>query len=127
MRRLWISCAILAALFCITLFNSHYLKTCTDEWVSLLTEAEDLAKAGDWESAAQRTQTAYGLWERRESYLHMVLQHKDVDEILLNFQQVIQLLEHQEDGGEYFAANARLIVSIGLIYETEQLTLKNLI
>lgn len=127
MRRLWISCAVLAALFCVTLFNSHYLKGCTDEWISLLTEADTLAQEGDWTAAAQRTQAAYDLWERREAYLHMVLQHQDVDDILLNFHQVLQLLEHQEAGGEYFAANARLIVSIGLIYETEQLSLKNLI
>ncbi|MCD8332306.1 MAG: DUF4363 family protein [Oscillospiraceae bacterium] len=125
MRRLWISCIVLAALFCATLLNTCYLKRCTEEWISLLTQAEELVEAGDWEAAYERTQSAYNQWESRDVYLHMILQHEDVDEILLGFQQVLQLLEHQEDGGEYFASNAGLIASIGLLYETEQLNLKN--
>ncbi|MCD8376077.1 MAG: DUF4363 family protein [Oscillospiraceae bacterium] len=126
MRRLWVSCVILAVLFSLTLLNTRYLKNCTGQWIALLEEAQELVEAGDWEAAYARTRMACEQWESRDVYLHMVLQHEDVDEILLSFQQVLQLLEHREDGGEYFASNASLMASIGLLYETEQLNLKNL-
>ena len=126
MHRLWISVAVLIALFCATLYNAHYIHGCTDELISLLTEAEASANQGDWETAAEKTDAAIGCWHGSEGYLHVVLQHRDTDEILLNFQEVRQLIAHREDGGEYAAANAKLIAQIGLLYEMEQLSWKNL-
>ena len=126
MRRLWVSLAVLAAVFCAALYNTHTMHTFTDGLVQLLTEAERSAARGDWDAAARGTDTALERWQDWEGYLHIVLQHADTDEILLDFQEVRQLIDHREDGGEYAAANARLITRIGLLYEMEQLTLKNL-
>lgn len=127
MRRFWLSLAVLAALFSGTLYNAHYLKGCTAELTALLDAAEAHAAAGDWDGAAELTEAAYDRWLDRETYLHMVMQHRDTDEVLLDFQEVRQLLAHREDGGEYAAANARLTARIALLYEMEQLTLKNLL
>ena len=126
MRRICISLIVLAALFCATLFNTHYLNGYTQELIGLLSEAEACAGTGDWDAAAHKTDAALERWNSHEGYLHVVLQHKDTDEILLDFQEVRQLIAHQEDGGEYAAVNARLISRIGLLYEMEQLNLKNL-
>ena len=126
MHRLWISVAVLIALFCATLYNTHYMHGYTDELISLLTEAENSADQGDWEAAAKKTDAALERWHGNEGYLHVVLQHRDTDEILLNFQEVRQLIAHREDGGEYAAANAKLITRIGLLHEMEQLSWKNL-
>ena len=126
MHRLWICLAVLAALFCATLYNTHYLGCYTEELISLLTEAEDSATRGDWETAAEKTDAALERWHGREGYLHVVLQHRDTDEILLNFQEVRHLISHREDGGEYSAANAKLITRIALLHEMEQLSWKNL-
>lgn len=127
MRRLWISLAALAALFCLTLLNTHYLGTYTEELITLLRQAEASTADGDWDAAADKTEAALDRWNSRETYLHMVLQHRDTDEVLLSFQEVQRLIACQEDGGEYSAANARLITQIGLLYEMEQLSWKNLI
>lgn len=127
MRRLWISLAVLAALFCLTLLNTHCLGTYTDGLIALLRQAEASTTDGDWDAAADKTETALDRWNSRETYLHMVLQHRDTDEVLLSFQEVQRLIACREDGGEYSAANARLIAQIGLLYEMEQLSWKNLI
>ena len=60
----------------------------------------------------------------RDGYLHVTLRHSDTDLIHVGFQEVLEFIECQE-GGEYSAANARLAAQIQLIYESEQLTLKN--
>ena len=127
MRRLWISLAALSALFCLTLCNSYYLKNYTQGLSQLLTEAEICVTLDDWDAAADKTEAALDRWKSRETYLHMILQHRDTDEVLLSFQEVRQLIAHQEHGGEYSAANARLITQIGLLSEMEELNLKNIL
>ena len=127
MHRLWISLSVLIALFCAALFNTHYLDNLTGELSSLLLEAEACIVDGDWDAASDKTEAALDRWKSRENYLHMVLRHADTDEILLSFQEVRQLIEHREDGGEYSAANAKLVTRIRLLHEMEQLNLKNLL
>lgn len=127
MRRLTLSLLVLAGLLGLTLYNSHYLNNYTKELTTLLKQAEAAAADGDWDAAADKTEAALDRWNCKETYLHMVLQHSDTDDVLLSFQEVRQLIRTQEDGGEYSAANARLITQIELLYEMEQLNLKNLL
>lgn len=127
MHRLWISLTVLTALFCLTLYNTQYLHNYTDELVTLLRQAELSAADGDWDAAEDKTEAALEQWHGRETLLHMIFIHRDTDEILLSFQEVRQLIIHQEDGGEYSAANARLITQIELLHEMEQLNWKNLL
>ena len=125
MRRLWLSLAALATLFCLTMYNTRYLGSYTEELITLLKQAEFCAADGDWDAAADKTEAALDHWKSHETYLHMILQHRDTDDVLLTFQEVRKLILHQEDGGEYAATNARLITQIGLLHEMEQLNWKN--
>ena len=127
MRRLFLSLVLLAALFCLALYNTYYLEFYTQELTTLLKQAEFCAADGDWDAAADKTEAALDKWSTHETYLHMVQQHQDTDAVLLSFKEVQQLIVHQEDGGEYSAANARLITQIELLYEMEQFNLKNLL
>ena len=126
MKRLWIALAILAAVFAATLFNAHYLNGFTQELTGLLTRAEAQAEAGNWPEAEALTRSAYGAWEEHSGYLHISLRHSDIDQIHTTFREVQEFINCRE-GGEYSAANARLTSQIGLLYEAEQLTLKNVL
>lgn len=127
MHRLWISLAVLITLTGAALFNTYYLSTLTEELSNMLLEAEACVIAGDWDAAIDKTEAALDCWTTHETYLHMVLQHADTDEVLLAFHEARQLLNTQEAGGEYYAANAKLITRIRLLSEMEQLNLKNLL
>lgn len=127
MRRLWVSLLVLAALLSAAACNTRYLNGFTEELAGILLEAEECVTAGDPEGGIQKTDEALQFWQSRETYLHMVLHHSDTDEILLAFQEVRQLLTHEENGGEYAAANAQLITRIRLLHEMEQFNLKNLL
>ncbi len=65
-------------------------------------------------------------WEDQEKYLYTVLRHSDTDEIFTSFREVGEFINCQE-GGEYSAANARLIAQIELLYKMEQFNLKTLL
>ncbi len=127
MRRLCLSVLALIALIGLTLYNTQHMKQYTQELTDLLKQAEACAADGDWDAAGDKTEAALDLWHGHETYLHIVLQHRDTDDVLLDFQEVRRLILCQGDGGEYSAANARLIARIDLLYEAEQLVWKNLL
>lgn len=126
MKRLWIACGILAAVFAATLCNAHYLNGFTSGLTDLLTQAEAKAEAGAWGEAEALTRQAREDWESHNSYLHIMLRHADTDAVHTGFREVQEFISCQE-GGEYSAANARLMAQIGLLYEAEQLTFKNIL
>ncbi len=126
MHRLWFSLAVLLLLLGACLGNTRYLAAFTGQLTDQLREAEACVVLGDRDVALDKTEAALEHWLSRETYLHMTLCHSDTDEVLLAFREVLQFLSAQEAGGEYFAANARLITRIGLLCEMEQLSLKNL-
>ncbi|WP_294552206.1 DUF4363 family protein [uncultured Pseudoflavonifractor sp.] len=126
MKRLWIACGILAAIFAATLYNASYLNRFTASLSDRLTQAEAWAEAGNWAEAARLTEDAFQAWESHNLYLHVLLRHSDTDDINSSFQEVGEFISCQESG-EYSAANARLITQIRLLYEAEQLSLKNIL
>lgn len=127
MYRLGISVSVLALLLCATLFNTRYLHGFTEKLVTTLQQAEESVSNEDRATAIQKTQDAFNLWQSHEAYLHVSLNHSEIDDILLAFNEVQQLLIAPEHGGEYFSANAQLITRIKLLYEMEAFTLKNVL
>lgn len=126
MKRLVIAISILLLIFVLTLSHSFYISSFTRELTVLLENAEGNAEKGDWRSAEKLTQTALEKWEKKGTYLHILLQHSDNDSVYTNFQVVNEFIQCQE-AGEYSAANARLIAELELLAEAEQLTLQNVL
>ena len=125
MKRFWIALLLLGAIFTGTLFHIRSLHGFTDTLSALLEQADELAAAEQWDQARDLTVQAKDTWGDRDVYLHVLLRHADTDSIYAGFQETLALLDSQEDG-EYAAANARLVTQIQLLYEAEQLTLKNI-
>lgn len=126
MKRLWIALAILLGIFGASLLSAHWLSGFTGQLTQLLERSEQAARAGDWEAAAALTGQAARNWQQRSGGLHVVLRHADIDQVHISFEEVQQLLDSRELG-EYTAANARLMVQLGLLCEAEQFTVQNLL
>lgn len=125
MKRFWIALLLLGAIFTGTLFHIRSLHGFTDTLSALLEQADELAAAEQWDQARALTVQAKDTWGNRDVYLHVLLRHADTDSIYAGFRETLALLDSQEYG-EYAAANARLVTQIQLLYEAEQLTLKNI-
>lgn len=126
MKRVWIALTILLAILAGTLAHSFYIQTFTRDLTFLLETAEAEAEGNDWAAAQELTQTARDKWDANGTYLHILLRHSDTDSVHTGFREVAEFLQCQE-GGEYSAANARLIAELELLAEAEQLTLKNIL
>ena len=126
MKSIGIALIILILIFASTMVHSFYIETFTNDLSALLEAAEQNAEQGDWEGAEKLTQTAHEKWDERDSYLHIMMRHSETDNIYTGFREVKEFIQCQE-GGEYSAANARLIAALELLAEAEQLTLKNIL
>lgn len=126
MKRIWVAAAILVLLFTGTMIHSFYISSVTEQITTILHEAEIKAENGEWESAMRLTETAQEKWSVRDAYLYIMLRHNETDNVYTGFREVAEFIQCQE-GGEYSAANARLIAELELLAEAEQLTLKNIL
>jgi hypothetical protein len=125
MKHLWISAAILAALFCATLLHTFYLRSITDDLATLLEQADASAFDGAWEQAETQEQQALTHWEKQNQYLHVFLRHSDIDQIYTLFQELDQFIRCQ-DLPNYAATNARLRTQLELLYDMEALSVQNI-
>jgi len=126
MKRLWISVAILLTMLGTTLGNSWYLNNLISDFSQNLSSAHRLAARDDWASAREITQQVTEHWQEHDFYLHVMLPHRDIDEIHLTFQEIEEYLELEETD-QYNATSAKLITQLGLLAEMEQLNLKNIL
>ena len=126
MKRLWISVAILLTMLGATLGNSWYLNRLISDFTQKLTSAHQLADRDDWAAARQITGQVTDHWQKHDFYFHVMLPHRDIDEIHLTFQEIGEYLELEETD-QYNATSAKLITQLGLLAEMEQLNLKNIL
>lgn len=126
MKRLWIAVAILLAMLGATLGNSWYLNSLISDLSQQLTSAHELATQDSWDAARRITKQVTDHWQEHDFYFHVMLLHRDIDDIHLTFCEVHEYLQLEETD-QYTAANAKLIAQLGLLAEMEQLNLKNVL
>lgn len=126
MKRGWLAVGLLAGLVALSLWNVKKLDVLAAELNGALAGAEAAAEAGDWSGAEERTAAALERWQESGFYLHVTLDHETTDDIDLAFGEVREFIQCQE-GGEYSAANARLMEAIRLMGEMQKPKVENLL
>ena len=120
------SCLILSGLLSLSLYCSHSIHLLTDDCMTQLTRAHQLAENGDWEQAKTLTSTTSQTWQSHSLPLYAVLHHNEADEVLLSFCAVEEYLK-LEEMDEYAAANAALIKQLELLAEVQKPSLMNVL
>ena len=126
MKRLWISLAILLAIFAGSLGNIYYVAQISSLLVTNLNQAEACAEAEDWGQAQSLTRQTQAQWDHYAPYLYMTQCHGTTDEINTGFREVLECIQW-ESVPEYSAANGVLIAEVEHLAEMEDLTLENLL
>ncbi len=126
MKRLWISVVILLTMLVSTLGNSWYLNNLISGFEQKLTAAHELSARNNWDTARKITQQVLDHWQEHDFYFHVMLPHRDIDDIHLTFCEIQEYLKLEETD-QYNAANAKLIAQLDLLAEMERLNLKNIL
>lgn len=128
MKRLYISCGLIALLAVLSAAHTLYLSQFTNQLTGQLQQAQAQVELDNWETAVRLTRQAREQWMDREGYLHTTLHHSDIDAVLISFDETLAFLEGAEhQPAEYAAANARLITQLGLLLEAELPAITNLL
>ena len=127
MKRLWLSLAILLLLGGGIMAHAVYLEESVAELTRQLQTAQAAAEEEHWAQAARITRSAALEFREKADYFHITLKHQDVNDIETAFQEVLQFLTHREQLDEYAAANARLIMQLELLTQSEELSLNNIL
>lgn len=125
-KGLLLPAALLGGILAFCLWNSGIMASHTARWRAQLEEADRLARAGDWDSAAAAIQEGYAAWTARQTYLHIVTNHGAVDGTEAMYRRSMAFAERREDS-ELRAELAGLRDQLRALAEMEEFSLRNIL
>ncbi len=126
MKALRISIAMLVLLVAVSLLNGACLTRRCDGWKAQLDAVTAAAGRDDWDTAQQEMAALHGSWQQRQGYLHIILQHEEINEADTLLHQCA-LYAAQQDAGQLSDAAVQLALQLDRLMEMEQLSIKNVL
>lgn len=116
----------LCALLAFALWNSSAIDRHTARWAEQVSDAAQLAQAGDWDAAAQALGDSYQDWTACQTYLHIVEDHDVVDDAEAMYRRAAAFAQAQEPS-EFQAETADLQDQLILLAEQERFSIRNIL
>ena len=126
MRSYAVPLLILTALLAGCLWNGAWLHRQCQDWQAQLTAIDTAAQANAWEDAEAQLEALYGRWQRAGLWLHITMEHDELDEAEALFCRGLVLAE-EEDSVEFRAHIADLRSQLLLLDEMEQVRIENVL
>ena len=126
MRSFRIPIFILLLTLFLCLYAGSNVSRCTDSWKQQLMTADGLVIREQWGEAQSVFTDLYDRWQTQQEWLHMLIEHKELDETEALLQRCIAFAQQQEDA-ELRADIAELRTQFTLLDEMQRLTLRNIL
>ena len=126
MKKWMLPLGVLAAVAALAVWNGAAMSRLTEALCQSLSQCEALGCSEDWDGAAAALKECYQDWTRRQTYLHIVLEHDAVDGAEAMFRRAEAFAE-TEELSEFRAELADLTSQLRLLAEMERLSIKNLL
>lgn len=117
---------VLAAILAFALWNGAAMTGHTDRWRAQLEQADALAQAEEWSRAVDVLTDSYADWTQRQTYLHIVTEHDDVDDTEAMYRRAMAFAATREMT-EFRAELADLRDQLRLLAEMERFNVKNVL
>ncbi len=121
----FIAILILAALFTAGFMNGQTIGQLSDGMDEQLQLSRAAAVEGRWEDATEAFSAANDTWKAHEAYFHVVIDHKEIDEMESLFSEAGSYA-HQQDSNRYCTSTACLSVRLSHMKEAQQMNWKNI-
>ncbi len=126
MKALRIAIVTLVLLMAAGLANSAYLTARCRDWTARLDAVTAAAESGDWDAAAGEMAALRADWQRKQSYLHITLQHGEINKADTLLHQCALYVDSR-DGDALADAAVQLTLQFDRLAELEQLSIKNVL
>ena len=125
MKVLYLSLGAMALILVYSLWAGAYVQEQTAGWSLLLEQAAQAAGAEDWAQAERHLLQARNSWDRSQTYLHTIIEHRELNETQALFAAAAEAFV-QRDAGEFSAQIVLLRVQLQLLAETQAVSIKNI-
>lgn len=126
MKALRAAILVLVLLMAVSLANSAYLTARCDDWTNRLNAVTAAAEGGDWDKAAREMAALRADWQKKQSYLHITLQHEEINEADTLLHQCALFVDTQDNDSLSDTA-VQLALQFDRLAEMEQLSIKNVL
>ena len=126
MKALRAAILVLVLLMAVSLVNSAYLTARCDDWTNRLNAVTAAAEGGDWDKAAREMAALSADWQKKQSYLHITLQHEEINEADTLLHQCALSVDTQDNDSLSDTA-VQLALQFDRLAEMEQLSIKNVL
>ena len=126
MKPLYLPLLALAAILVFSLWAGNYVAQRTGTWQEMLDEADDTAQAEQWDEALRQLQETYDNWNSSQTFFHTIMEHEELDEAESLFATVFAACDAR-DAPDFHAAVAQLDTQLGLLAETQAISVKNIL
>ena len=126
MKALRIAIAVFVLLMVAGLINGAYLSAQCRQWSVRLAHADEATEQGDWNSAQREMDALKKSWQGAQSYLHITLQHEEINKADTLLHQCALYAETQ-DGSAFSDAAVQLTLQFDRLAEMERLSIKNVL
>ena len=126
MKSFVISCAVLASLLALSLWNGRWLTQRCEDWTAALAAIDDRAEEEAWETAEAQLQALYEDWQQVQTWLHITVEHEALNEAEALFCRAAVLAE-EEDSVEFRAHIAELTTALQVLGEMQQVRVENVL
>lgn len=123
---LTISLVLLAVVIACGVMNVYLTKDISDRYVSASEELKVLARAGEWQRAGETVQAYLQTWKETLSWLQMLINHDDGDELSRALERIAAGIEDQNTG-TCLEGCAELREAAEHIYHRDAFTLGNIL
>ena len=126
MKYFYIPCAILALLLSLSLLNTQAMDGYITAWCDELSAAQEAADGGNWTDAEARIRSVHEVWDKKQSYFHIVSVHAELDEAEALLAKSLSFALDRDDA-EFRANTAELITQLHLLSEIQEVSIKNIL
>lgn len=126
MKYLALPCAVLAVILALCAGNAVWQSDKCQYWTAQLSTIDTLSADGQWDSAAQALSALYADWQKAQTWLHITVEHDELNDAETLFCSCMVLAEEQ-DSVEFRAYIAELSSALQLLREMAQLRIENVL
>ncbi len=126
MKALRAAILVLVLLMAVSLANSAYLTARCGDWTNRLNAVTAAAESGSWDAATREMAALSADWQKKQSYLHITLQHEEINEADTLLHQCALFVDTQDNDSLSDTA-VQLALQFDRLAEMEQLSIKNVL
>ena len=97
-----------------------------EQWDALLEKTDEAVRQEDWTTAQEYLKRAYDNWDECQTFLHVIMEHEELDKAEEMFAGAFALCGEEERTG-LRSLLAQLMCQMDALAETQSLGIKNIL